>query len=767
MAVLETATPPWAFSRAVEAGQLIYPDHHPRPLSCFPRKYTNPLHREPRRRPTTLPRVALLAPDSSWKTSFRVAAMDYDYHYKYQRIDLSTDAIRLVRLLKGFHRDPIHCELFETFLHQVEGVPYEALSYAWGDSPVACEIVINDRRSPVKENLHMALLALRQTNEDRVLWIDAICIDQSNDKEKGHQVGQMRLIYECAQRVVVWLGPSNLEIDFLMNTTVRWDYQTRQQPGAQHKQSWIDSWTRFTADETDLYKEEVAARRRNALKEILDRPWFRRVWILQEVASTNKAMILCGSKAMSSQGFGLLPFLLGFEPHSHIEAVLDILPGFRRKESWWGEKQTLETLLLKFGTSKASDHRDNIYALLGIASDVRASNALLPDYEISLGRAICNTISFLLFNEAYDPSARPLPEDMNFATFVCILPRLSDSFLGWALQKHDDIAAAAVVPKAVDINRYYCLPNLTPIIGLSPLGFTIRDSTLDNTFRAILARHDTDIMRSASQLCGFEQTNFVADLESTGRALKPCPMCGGFVSSDRPKLEDYAFEQLKHILQHPTAGKGKVKDLQPLFHYAALTSQPRIWELLFEVTQCIDLERSIESLTKALSDNIGDVLDSTRHSTALYGWFKDADEWTINFIRLMDFLFRKRRTSLDEFQCADELAVLFDQSPPPLRNKPPDYLGKIIAAWRLMKTGKRLFADTDDRLMLDLYNKWHDRLLSIRKGQNSKDAKRKRKEELAEFTLISEQLLSQVPGRVIGEVDVIPSKEPDSMPNSS
>lgn len=280
----------------------------------------------------------------------------------------------------------------------------------------------------------MALLALRQTDEDRLLWIDAICIDQDNDKEKGHQVGQMRQIYENAEQVLIWLGPSNRGIDSLMDLARRWDYQTSQRPGAHRAQGWIDSWIKLTADETGPYKEELTAVRRNSLQEMLSRAWFRRVWILQEVASAKRATILCGSKAIPSRGFSLLPFLLDLNPEEHIQAVLDILPGYRRKETWWGKKQNLETLLVKFGTSKATDHRDNIYALLGIASDARASNTLRPNYQVSLGRAICHTISFLLFDEAYDPSARPLPEDMDFTTFLRILPKLSDYILGWALQ---------------------------------------------------------------------------------------------------------------------------------------------------------------------------------------------------------------------------------------------------------------------------------------------------------------------------------------------
>ncbi|KAK3504442.1 heterokaryon incompatibility protein-domain-containing protein [Neurospora crassa] len=695
--------------------------------------------------------------------------MDDEDRYTYQRIDLATDAIRLVCLLKGREEDSVRCELFETFLHQVHGVPYEALSYCWGDSPQAYEITVNERKKHVNQNLHMALLALRQPDQDRLLWIDAICIDQDNHKEKGHQVGQMRQIYENAEQVLIWLGSSSCEIDSLLDWVRRWDLETRQRPEAHIAKGWIDSWIRLTNLETAFDRGWISASWRNALQDILARSWFRRVWILQEVASAKRATILCGSKAIPSRGFSLLPLLLEVELDSHTEAVLDILPGYRRKETWWGETQDLETLLLKFGTSEATDQRDKIYALLGISSDARASNILRPDYEVSLGRTICHTISFLLFGEVYDPSARRLPQNVDFATFLRILPKLSDYILGWALHNNYDGTAAAVVPKAVDINQYYHLPDLGPVTRLSPLGLTIGSSMLENTFLAILARHDIDIVLSTPHLCEtgtFSYTSEGNQSRRHGQSL--CPMCGGSLYSGHRELEDYTFEQLKHVLQHPTAGKAKIKDLQPLFHYAALTSQPGIWELLFEVTQCIDLERSIDSLTKALSGRTGKHPNSTRHSKAVYQWFDDADEWTIKFIRLMDFLLRRRQSSLDKFGSANELAELFVQVPPVSRKESPDYLVKIIAAWRLMRTGKRLFVDTDDRLMLDLYTKWHDRLLSIRKGPRRKvsdwfrrDPEWNDPKEWAEFRLISEQLLSQVPGRFVGEVDVIPSKEPN------
>lgn len=101
--------------------------------------------------------------------------------YRYRRIDLATDAIRLVRLIQGVQSQPIQCEVFETYLHQSEGVPYEALSYVWGTREAADKVVLDGCPVSVTENLYQALECLRQPNEDRLLWVDAICIDQSHD----------------------------------------------------------------------------------------------------------------------------------------------------------------------------------------------------------------------------------------------------------------------------------------------------------------------------------------------------------------------------------------------------------------------------------------------------------------------------------------------------------------------------------------------------------------------------------------------------------
>jgi hypothetical protein len=125
--------------------------------------------------------------------------------YKYTKL-AHTDSIRLVELQPGSRGSPLNCRIFEVRKH--DNPEYEALSYAWGE-PIFSQViheVSSGTQIPVTTNLEQALLATRYEHTVRILWADAICINQLNMKEKGHQVALMGLIYHDAKRVVVWLG---------------------------------------------------------------------------------------------------------------------------------------------------------------------------------------------------------------------------------------------------------------------------------------------------------------------------------------------------------------------------------------------------------------------------------------------------------------------------------------------------------------------------------------------------------------------------------
>lgn len=124
------------------------------------------------------------------------------------------DSFRLLVLLPGTGDNEIQCQIDEYTFEQpilasnnTPSVPtYTALSYTWGTSNKEACIRINWKHFFVTDNLFSALKALRRTSTQVILWVDAICINQADVKEKQRQVLQMRRIYEHAATVIIWLG---------------------------------------------------------------------------------------------------------------------------------------------------------------------------------------------------------------------------------------------------------------------------------------------------------------------------------------------------------------------------------------------------------------------------------------------------------------------------------------------------------------------------------------------------------------------------------
>ena len=142
---------------------------------------------------------------------------------RYQQLNPNAREIRIATLHAAWRsEDPIECSL-ETLPLNDPGL-YEALSYTWGDASQRCDILVNGTGQSVTLSLQCALRHLRFQDSSRRIWVDSICIDQSNDTERQHQVQLMRHIYQGASRVVVWLGPeqdgSNTGIDFIRDLAV-------------------------------------------------------------------------------------------------------------------------------------------------------------------------------------------------------------------------------------------------------------------------------------------------------------------------------------------------------------------------------------------------------------------------------------------------------------------------------------------------------------------------------------------------------------------
>ncbi|KAF8848154.1 hypothetical protein BDZ45DRAFT_538013, partial [Acephala macrosclerotiorum] len=148
-----------------------------------------------------------------------------EIEFQYEPLDWTTDASRLIVLHPGSRDDEIRCTLQPLPLSVIENPDnrstehacYEALSYVWGDPSSPQLIQMNGHDFEVGRNLFSALQHLRIEDSDRLLWVDAICINQSDIPERNYQVSRMGLIYRAALQVIAWLGPATQGSDRILS----------------------------------------------------------------------------------------------------------------------------------------------------------------------------------------------------------------------------------------------------------------------------------------------------------------------------------------------------------------------------------------------------------------------------------------------------------------------------------------------------------------------------------------------------------------------
>jgi hypothetical protein len=158
-------------------------------------------------------------------------------------------------------------------------VTYDALSYAWGTGENSKSITCDGTLLSVTSNLSDALHALRpQGNEERFLWIDALCINQRDDQEKATQVRQMLLIYQKAARVIAWLGKEDEYTEELLTLIA-----TRGKHGS-------TAFQRLSEAHIARDFENICA----GLTSLYTKPWFCRLWVQQEIFAARKLELQWG-----------------------------------------------------------------------------------------------------------------------------------------------------------------------------------------------------------------------------------------------------------------------------------------------------------------------------------------------------------------------------------------------------------------------------------------------------------------------------------------
>jgi hypothetical protein len=258
--------------------------------------------------------------------------------------------------------DDIDCYLANVKLS--DSPTYEALSYTWGPpTPTRSIHVGSEHYLEIRENLFTCLLALRETTlEPRALWIDALCINQNDPVEKGHEVKLMPRIYNTAIRALVWLGPATRDSEMLLD----WVKRLPSRASSFHKHS------------SDIIRAKDL---------FLRRPYWTRTWIIQELFMAKGLFIMCGADTLTDVEFYKLlrelSAMATMGPHDKraISLALEARP-VRVGDRYCGRRSLADLLLLYWDTDCA-DARDKVYAFIGILPPAGPRESLEVDYSLS------------------------------------------------------------------------------------------------------------------------------------------------------------------------------------------------------------------------------------------------------------------------------------------------------------------------------------------------------------------------------------------------
>src|SRR3569833_2160228 len=217
---------------------------------------------------------------------------------------------RLIELLPDLPSQPVRCYLRDYDLDETGS--YEALSYCWGDLNQLRDITCNGKALSISRNLERGLRDLRFADRSRLLWADAVCINQSDPAEKATQVPLMKSIYSKAERTVIWLGTARDDHDRPISATVKFGIKfglaalARQ---AEARRAPVVSRRDASTGERSGLKP-FSAEFYLTLMSILRRPWFQRAWIVQEVAVSPRAALLWDGREYDWDNFiGVLRYM--------------------------------------------------------------------------------------------------------------------------------------------------------------------------------------------------------------------------------------------------------------------------------------------------------------------------------------------------------------------------------------------------------------------------------------------------------------------------
>ena len=239
---------------------------------------------------------------------------------------------------------------------RVRSPKYDTVSYWWGNDKETVSIICNGFEIQIRRTLLILLKALKyRRNPSRYLWIDAICLNQADNDEKAVQVPLMAKIYKRASSIIMWLGPPAVDLERALIFLVE---------GAR---AWIESNVDCDEEQKSVALQVLQdSGEMKVLCAFLSRPWFRRLWCLQEVLLSNDLYFLCHTPR--------IPFLSWKKVHDSVKYLQSHI-GFLVQSSTEDRDQR-SILKISEGVSYTIAFMEHYRTWMKISQDIGAANIL-------------------------------------------------------------------------------------------------------------------------------------------------------------------------------------------------------------------------------------------------------------------------------------------------------------------------------------------------------------------------------------------------------
>jgi hypothetical protein len=341
--------------------------------------------------------------------------------YPYSSLDKGE--IRLLRLRQGSRTQKIECNLI---VKSLDSKPiYEALSYAWGKHTDSHHTIWIDNVAVLaRDNLFQGLVSLRRPKQDRMLWVDAACINQSDNLEKGSQIHLMGRIYSQAEQVLVWIGPASnrscVALRFVQEIYAKF----------------LEQLPNYALNNFVINPDYD--QKWDALAELCDRRYWKRRWVIQEIFLARKCVIQCGVDILHWDAFEAVcmeierPYAFGPVPPEppnliSIRRTLAVKMGTLRIRHQQLNASGLQFLLEAFEDSHCKEARDKIYSMVSLI-EFSSSQTIVADYQKAMFEVYVDVIRFLL--PSYESKTPDGARKLDFAKSIVRISQAVQRNLG-------------------------------------------------------------------------------------------------------------------------------------------------------------------------------------------------------------------------------------------------------------------------------------------------------------------------------------------------